>query len=324
MSNPAKSPLISDYNNGIYAIDADYFRPYIATIHLVKHEVGEEVEGILIDTGTSYSVPLVMTAVEQNGLIPEQIKAVCLTHIHLDHAGGAGELMRLLPNAKLYVHPRGARHMIDPTKLVAGTIAVYGKKMYKKLYKDIVPVDAKRVIEVQDGDVLNIGNRNFELIHTEGHAKHHYCLVDADNGDAFTGDSFGVSYRESDTRNGHFIFPTSTPVHFDPDAAHASIERLMSYRLEHVYLTHYSQRGGLQNCADQLHADLEVYVDLSKKTLGQDDEQDHLEKSLYKHLSERLYKHGFMGDDAAVKKIIGMDTKLNASGLLHWAHTTLI
>ncbi len=322
MNEENKTAIISDYQNGIFAIDADYIRPYMATVHLVKEGENSDAQGILVDTGTTYSIPLVMQALKQQSLKPEQIEAVCLTHIHLDHAGGAGELMRLLPNAKLYVHPRGSRHMIDPSKLIAGTIAVYGENMYKKLYKEILPIDAERVIEVQDGDVLNFGARKFELIHTEGHAKHHYCLVDQTNGAAFTGDSFGVSYRETDNQNGHFIFPTTTPIHFDPDAAHASIEKIMSYGLQHVYLTHYSQRGGLQNCADQLHDDLETYVELTKKSFAKKDAQEHLEKTLYQYLNERLVKHKYHADDATIKKVIGPDTKLNAAGLMHWANTT--
>ena len=132
MTTENKTAIISDYQNGIFAIDADYIRPYMATVHLVKEGQGAEAEGILIDTGTTYSIPFVKQALQLQSLKPEQIKAVCLTHIHLDHAGGAGELMRVLPNAKLYVHPRGSRHMIDPSKLITGTIGVYGEDMYKK------------------------------------------------------------------------------------------------------------------------------------------------------------------------------------------------
>ncbi|NNM12715.1 MAG: MBL fold metallo-hydrolase [Gammaproteobacteria bacterium] len=325
MQQQTRTPLTSNYHNGIIAVDADYIRPYMATIHLVKEGDGAEAMGMIVDTGTSHSVPMLLATLEEQKLLPEQITLVCLTHIHLDHAGGAGQLMQLFPNATLYVHPRGARHMIDPSKLIAGTIGVYGENLYKQLYDEILPIDASRVHEVQDGDILTFGSRRFELIHTEGHARHHYCLVDAENGDAFTGDSFGVSYRETDhPKNGHFIFPTTTPVHFDVDAAHASIERLMSYDLKHVYLTHYSQRSHLKNCAQQLHDDLEVYVQLTKQAFGKKDPQDLLEKTLYQHLSERLDKHGFTGDSAAVKQVIGPDTKLNAAGLMHWAQTTLV
>jgi len=323
MDQKKTSLIVSDYQNGIFAIDADYIRPYMATVHLVKEGEGLDAEAILIDTGTSYSMPLVLQALKRERIKPEQIKAVCLTHIHLDHAGGAGELMRVLPNAKLFVHPRGTRHMIDPSKLIAGTIDVYGEDRYKKLYKEILPIDANRVVGVSDGDVLTVGKREFELIHTEGHAKHHYCLVDKTNGDAFTGDSFGVSYRETDNQNGHFIFPTTTPVHFDPDAAHASIEKIMSYGLQYVYLTHYSQRGGLQNCADQLHDDLEKYLKLTKDAYSKTNAQEHLEKSLYQYLIERLAKHKYHGDDASIYTVIGPDTKLNAAGLMHWAKINL-
>ena len=323
MTKNIKSAIISDYKNGIFAIDADYIRPYMATVHLVKEGKGSQAQGMLIDTGTTYSIPFVQQALQAQDLVPEQIKAVCLTHIHLDHAGGAGELMNVLPNAKLYVHPRGSRHMVDPSKLIAGTVAVYGENMYNKLYKNILPIDAQRVVEVQDGDILELGTRQFELIHTEGHAKHHYCLVDKSHGDAFTGDSFGVSYRETDNHNGHFIFPTTTPIHFDPDAAHTSIEKIMSYGLKYVYLTHYSQRSNLDNCANQLHDDLEVFVALTKQAFGKNDSLERLEKSLYAHLCERLVKHKYHADDATINKVIGPDTKLNAAGLMHWAKSTL-
>lgn len=306
-----------DYENGIVAIDAEYIRPQMAAVHLVHSDD----EAMIVDTGTSHSVPAIMSTLEAKGLELGQVKAVCLTHIHLDHAGGAGQLMQALPNAKLYVHPRGSRHMIDPSKLIAGTMAVYGEDMYKKLYKEILPIDAERVVEVQDVDVLSIGKRQFELIHTEGHARHHYCLVDKANGEAFTGDSFGVSYRETDTAKGPFIFPTSTPVHFDPEAAHATIERLMAYGLEYVYLTHYSQRSQLQDCADQLHDDLDQYVELTKQSAVKDNPQEHLEKTLYGYLFERLTKHAYRGDDKLAYEVIFPDVKLNAAGLLHWIST---
>ncbi len=311
--NTAMSNL-TDYHNGIVAIDADYIRPQMAAVHLVHSDD----EAMIVDTGTSLSIPAILSAIQAQGLESDQVKAVSLTHIHLDHAGGAGQLMQALPSAKLYVHPRGARHMIDPSKLIAGTMVVYGEKLYKKLYKEILPIAAERVIEVQDGESLSIGSRTFELIHTEGHARHHYCLIDADNGDAFTGDSFGVSYRETDTDKGPFIFPTTTPVHFDPEAAHASIERILSYGLQYVYLTHYSQRGQLQDCADQLHKDLEKYIELTKLSATQSDPQEHLEKRLYDYLSERLTKHGYHGDEKTAYQTIFPDVKLNAAGLLHW------
>jgi len=303
-----------DHKNGIIAIDAEYIRPQMAAVHLVQN--ADEV--MIIDTGTSHSIAAIIATLSEFNLKPEQVKAVCLTHIHLDHAGGAGQLMQILPQATLYVHPRGARHMIDPSRLIAGTKAVYGDEMYKKLYNEIIAIDSQRVVEVQDGDKLTLGKRVFELIHTEGHARHHYCLIDEENGDAFTGDSFGVSYRNTDTTNGPFIFPTTTPVHFDPEAAHATIDRLMSYNLQYVYLTHYSQRDNLEQCAQQLHHDLDQYVTLTQEASTHEHAQEHLEKTLYSYIHSRLIKHGYRGDDKTAYSVIFPDIKLNAAGLLHW------
>src|SRR5262249_7769502 len=156
---------------------------------------------------------------------------VLLTHVHLDHAGGAGLLLQSLPNARAVIHPRGARHLIDPAKLIAGSIEVYGEQKFRELYGDIVPISQERVWIAEDGLRVTLGgSRELELIHTPGHALHHYCIVDRAAQAIFSGDTFGVSYREFDTARGEFIFPTTTPVHFDPVALHGSVDRLMSYR----------------------------------------------------------------------------------------------
>ena len=121
--------------------------------------------------------------------------------------------------------------------------------MYHAMYGEIIPIEKTRIVEVSDGMRVKVGSREFELIHTPGHALHHYCMVDQTARLVFTGDTFGVSYRETDTGNGAFIIPTTTPVHFDPDAAHASIDRIMGYAPESAYLTHYSRVTDLPRLA---------------------------------------------------------------------------
>jgi hypothetical protein len=162
-----------------------------------------------------------MHALTRLGLQPAQVDYVFLTHVHLDHAGGAGQLIRALPRARAVLHPRGAPHMVDPAKLIAGTVAVYGEAMYRELYGEIVPIDAGRVVVAGDGDRFALGARTFELIDSPGHARHHYCAHDLDHDDVFSGDTFGISYREFDTAAG-VIFPTTTPVQFDPCAPRRS------------------------------------------------------------------------------------------------------
>ena len=151
-----------------------------------------------------------------------------ITHVHLDHAGGAGQLMQALPQAKLLVHPRGARHLIDPTKLWAGATAVYGEEAMGRLYGEMIAVPADRVVETKDGDTFELGSAKFEVLHTPGHAKHHHALWEPATRSIFTGDTFGLAYPHYSTDQGPFIFPTTTPVHFDPQAMRASIERFIN------------------------------------------------------------------------------------------------
>ena len=157
---------------------------------------------------------------------------VLTTHVHLDHAGGAGALMQALPNARCAVHPRGARHLAEPSKLIAGSIAVYGEERFRELYGEIVPIDEARMLVPEDGERIRLGSRSLELIHTPGHALHHYCVVDREHDRIFSGDTFGLSYRDFDVDGREFILPTTTPVHFDPEALCHSVDRLMAYRPE--------------------------------------------------------------------------------------------
>ncbi|HPU54094.1 MAG TPA: MBL fold metallo-hydrolase, partial [Burkholderiaceae bacterium] len=182
------------YAHGIHAIDAGYVRPMLAAIHLVI----EDGQAALIDSGVNASVPAVLAALAELGLPAAAVKWVMLTHVHLDHAGGAGLLLEHLPEARLTVHPRGAPHMRDPARLVAGTIAVYGEQATRALYGDIRAIDPERILETPDGTRLTLGAREFEFIDTPGHARHHVCIVDHGSQSVFTGDTFGLSYRELD------------------------------------------------------------------------------------------------------------------------------
>jgi glyoxylase-like metal-dependent hydrolase (beta-lactamase superfamily II) len=203
-------------------------------------------------------VPLLLDALRQQDLDVGDVDFVFLTHVHLDHAGGAGELMLQLPNASCVIHPYGAPHMIDPGKLVAGTEAVYGKEQTAETYGTIVPIDEKRVLVPDDGQWLELNGRALQTIYTEGHARHHYVLNDPQSKSVFTGDSFGVSYRELDSDNGEIVFPTSTPVQFNPVEAHKSVDRIMACEPEHVFLTHYSKVGNLDRLAAEMHEGIDT------------------------------------------------------------------
>ncbi|GAB1718680.1 MAG: Beta-lactamase-like protein [Nitrosospira sp.] len=320
MIAPASAPLsgamsrVTAYGHGISAIDADYLRPGLAAIHLIV----EGNRGALVDAGTSSSVPAVLQALEAGNLDPADVDYLFLTHIHLDHAGGAGEFMSRLPNAKLVVHPRGARHMADPARLIASAKAVYGEAEFNRLYGTIRPVDAARIIEAPDGYTLDFHGRPLLFLDTPGHARHHYCIFDRGNRLFFTGDTFGLSYREFDVNGMEFVFPTTTPVQFDPVAAHASVERIMSYDPVYAFLTHYGRIGHLSAHAAELHGLIDAHVAIARKLRGASNRHAALVKEIQELLLQRILAHGCQLPHEEICELLSLDVGLNAQGLEHW------
>jgi glyoxylase-like metal-dependent hydrolase (beta-lactamase superfamily II) len=305
---------LTDFADGITAIDTDYVRPRLDASHLVV----DHGHAAFVDTGTARSVPNLLAALEARDVGPAQVDWVLTTHVHLDHAGGAGGLMQHLPNARCVVHPRGARHLVDPSWLIAGSIAVYGEKRYHELYGDLVSVAEDRILVPADGERLMLGRRNLELIHTPGHALHHYCVVDLDTRRIFPGDNFGISYRDFDVDGRQFIFPTTTPVHFDPDAMLASIDRLMAYRPVAMYLTHYSEVRDLKRLAADLKQRVVEFVRLGRSLARATDRSARMRAEMFALMSLWLDEHGYAGDSAERHRLLDDDVDLNTQGLEVW------
>jgi glyoxylase-like metal-dependent hydrolase (beta-lactamase superfamily II) len=305
---------LTDFADGITAIDTDYVRPRLAASHLVV----EDGHAAFVDTGTTLSVPNLLAALEARDVARDEVDWVLTTHVHLDHAGGAGALMGHLPNARCVVHPRGARHLADPAKLIAGSIAVYGEARYHELYGEIVPVPAERMMIPADGDRVSLGRRRLELIHTPGHALHHYCIVDLDTRRIFPGDNFGISYRDFDVGGREFIMPTTTPVHFDPDAMLASIDRLMSYRPVAMYLTHYGEVRDLARLADELKRRVTAFARLGRDHAAARDRTAVLRGEMFRLLSGWLDEHGYSGGPAERHRLLDEDVDLNVQGIEVW------
>ena len=304
-----------DYDHDISAIDADLIRHGMAAIHLVR--AGDQ--AALVDCGTGHSLRNVQAALAQKGIAPEALRYIILTHVHLDHASGAGAAMRAFPNAQLVVHPRGARHMIDPSKLIAGATAVYGEQAMAEMYGDILPVDAARVIETHDGYELDFNGRTLEFIDTPGHAKHHHCIWDARARGWFSGDTFGLAYPECTVDGRAFIFPTTSPVQFDPVAMRASVERLLSRQPEAMFLTHYGKVTGVPALGRALLSRIDAHVAIARAAASAGDgRKQALLAALTAYLMDELRAHGSPLTRDEAMAIWGLDIELNAQGLEVW------
>lgn len=308
--------IVNDYADGISAVDALYHgRPGHSAIHVLI----ENGRAAVIDTGTNYSTPLLVEALGQKDIAPDQVDFVIVTHVHLDHAGGAGECMRRFPNARLVVHPKGARHMIDPAKLVAGTVGVYGAEKTRQVYGDILPIAAERVIEAPDDFSVSLSGRELRFLDTPGHARHHFCVYDGQSASIFSGDVFGLSYREFDVDGQPFVYPATTPVQLEPEELHKSIDRLLALDPRQIYLTHYSRVDELERMADDLHRRLDDFTAMARATGGAGEERHRrLMAKLEAYLLEKLDAHGCTLPHEKSLHILAGDADLNAQGLEVW------
>jgi glyoxylase-like metal-dependent hydrolase (beta-lactamase superfamily II) len=312
------SERLTDHRAGISAIDVELMRPGMAAAHLVV----DGGRAAFVDTGTNHSVPTLLAALESKGLPPSAVDWVLTTHVHLDHAGGAGALMRALPNARCAVHPRGARHLVDPAQLIAGSRKVFGEDRYDGLYGELVPIPESRIFVAADGARITLGGRELELIHTPGHALHHYCIVDAANALIFTGDTFGLSYRDFDVDGRAFIFPTTTPVHFDPEALCRSVDRLMSYRPRSAFLTHFAEVTELDRLAREMKERVLAFADLGLRCRESPARADALRHGMFAMIGGWLDAHGFPRDGARRHWVLDNDVELNCQGIENWLDRT--
>lgn len=311
---PDQQALLTEVGDGITAIDTDHIRPLFDASHLLVADG----RAAFVDTGANSSVPLLLDALRQKDLDPGSVDYVFLTHVHLDHAGGAGLLMDKLPNAKAVLHPRGAPHMVDPEKLIRGASAVYGPERYAEMYGEILPIAEQRVLVVDDGQSMSLAGRELRFLFTEGHARHHYCLCDTATDSVFTGDSFGLSYRELDTAAGEFIYPTTTPIHFDPPEAHRSIDLIMDQAPAQLLLTHFSRVTDLERLAADMHRRIDDFVDIATQHGDDKNRTESIRQHMFDYLAAELGRHGFSGDETKAHAILDIDIVLNTMGLEYW------
>ena len=299
---------------GIYAVDTGFHRDDFDAAYLVV----EDGRAAFIDTGTNFAVPRLLGLLDALGLARDAVDLVIPTHVHLDHAGGVGLLMRELPRATVWVHPRGARHMIDPSQLYQGALAVYGADEMARSYGTLVGVPAERVRESADDGTVHLAGRALAFAHTPGHARHHHCIWDERSRGWFTGDTFGLSYREFDSANGAWIMPTSTPVQFEPELLRASVERLLAREPDAMYLTHFGRVGDVQRLGRVLLDLLDGMVDIGRASTPGPGRHAQLMAAQLDLFAASLAAHGCTLPRDRLASLLAMDLELNAQGMAIW------
>lgn len=275
-----------------------------------------------VENNTVHAVPRMLQALAAAGLAPSQVEYAIVTHAHLDHAGGTSALMAACPKATLLAHPRAARHLIDPSRLVASAQKVYGAERFRELYGEIAPIAAERVRTMEDGEQVKLGSRTLTFFHTRGHANHHLCIHDSGSNGIFTGDAFGLAYPQLQAR-GTFAFPTTSPTDYIPDEALAVVRQIATRGAERVYLTHFGEQRAIAEIAAQLTADLEhsrqVFNEARDSALAGAELEKLCRTALERRFRERLHARG-LPDAKETWDLLELDLELNAQGIAWAAH----
>jgi glyoxylase-like metal-dependent hydrolase (beta-lactamase superfamily II) len=268
----------------------------------------------LVETGTGPSAPVVRDALAALGVGTDDLATVVVTHIHLDHAGGVGDIARLYPRAEVVVHERGARHLADPSRLMASARMVYGDEL-GVLFGELAPTPAERIRAVEQRDTVDLGGgRCLDSHHSPGHAKHHVGLLDSLSGDLYVGDAAGVYVPETaDLR------PVTPPPDFDLGVALESLRRFRSLRPARLLFSHFGPVDAVDETLDRSAEELNVWVDEVRRARGASLDLDHAVAMVYERTRERyaLFRPETDPDLAAKFERLG-GTAANVAGIAHW------
>jgi glyoxylase-like metal-dependent hydrolase (beta-lactamase superfamily II) len=280
-------------------------------------------ECAFVETHTTHAQPRLLAALAANGLRPEQVRWIVVTHAHLDHAGGAGALLARCPHATLLAHPRAARHLVDPARLVASATQVYGAARFAELYGHIEPAPASRVRALEDGETFDLGGATLRVHHTAGHAKHHFVVDDPATETVYTGDAFGLVYPALQGGEGRvrFALASTSPTDFDAAEARRSIDRIVALGERSACLTHYDAVTGAAEVAE-VAAQVRAWVDRSEQWRADAARSDapladltrDLQAKLRAAIDEESARRG-LGFGDAERALLALDVDLNAQGI---------
>lgn len=304
--------MLYDLGNDIFAVDSMYVRPAFAAVYVVRGRGGSAV----VETSWSGSAPILMESLGELGIAPEEIDCVFITHVHLDHAGGAGAYADLLPNARFVVHPRGERHLIDPSRLVAAAKAVYGPERFTEMHGEVISTPKERVISPTDAQAIAFGGRTMICLDTPGHCRHHFSYLLKDDSSIFTGDVFGMMTTGMRSPSHDGVIVSTSPTQFDPDAMLASISRIVSLAPRRALLTHFGAIDRVSEAAEDMRRELRHHIAIAEDARG---DLETILRELTADYADEAVVQGWrtpLCDDAQLW--LSNLTLMNAQGMADW------
>lgn len=269
----------------------------------------------IIETGSSLSSPYILAGLEKMGIPTEKVDYIIVTHIHLDHAGGVGYILPHFANATVVVHPRGARHLIDPSRLIQGAHAVYGDKL-EQYFGEILPVPEERVLIRDEGDTLDLGGgRVLSFYDTPGHARHHFSIHDPVSEGIFTGDTIGIRYAKQLTGlDVEPIFPSTSPSEFDRDAVFQSADKLEQLGAKRIYHSHFGVTEPASKAFASTRQTVAAFDEIARSCFEPGMDYRILADKLADYIKDEMAK---MGHSLASMKGFEIDLEINAKGLIY-------
>ncbi len=299
---------------GVYCLDTGLFGPRRVAAWLV----GQPGAWAFVDCGPGRCAPRLLAALGRLDIDPGEVAYVLPTHVHLDHAGGAGALLAALPRARLLAHARGVRHLVDPAALWAGAVGVYGEALLLEHYGALVPVPEARIAAVSDGMTVALGSRTLRFVDSPGHARHHYAVWDEASRSLFAGDTFGLCYRELDSPAGPYVLPSTSPVQFEPEAWPATLDAFIALEPLRVCVAHYGVVPDPAPRAQDLRRRLADYARIGRELAQQPDRHARLVRALRTAAHAELRALGSPARAARIDAILDLDLDLNATGIEVW------
>lgn len=273
----------------------------------------EKGAGAIIDCGAKNGVGAIKDAVTASGLKPEEIQWIIPTHVHLDHAGAAGELMSFFPRATLGGHESTMRHLCAPhRRLIPAVRGLYGEQFYNAQYGELMEVPESRASPLSEGETIKVGERSLEILHTPGHAWNHVSIYDRERGIFFAGDAYGVSFADIRADN-IFIPPVMPPSQFNPEAAKSTLSRLKNMDASHAALAHFGMVENAPEFADFQISTLDEWESKARSIADADD----FHTQFTGYLREWYKQVASGADEKMFMRRHGGDIHLNACGFAH-------